>query len=163
MFIDPRNTSRRRRNSRSGFTLIELVLVLAIVGVVAAIATPRYASAVSRFNADTVARRVCRDLTLARSTAFGGGTPQSVTFDTGANQYTVGNLSHPDHPGVAYVVRLDEVSSPAQLVVVDFAGSKACSFDTFGLPVSGGTVVMKVGNAQRTIVVDGATGRIGVQ
>ena len=162
MFIDPRNLSHRR-DRLGGFTLIELLLVMALVGVIAAIATPRYAGAISRFNADTTARRVCRDLTLARSTAFGAGTPQSVIFDTGANQYTVGGLSHPDHPGTAYVVRLDEMSSPAQLVSVDFAGSGTCSFDTFGLPTTGGTIVLKVGSTLRTIVVDGATGRVGVQ
>lgn len=163
MLIDPRNTSRHRPCRQAGFTLVELLLVLALVGVVAAIAAPRYASAISRFNADTTARRVCRDLTLARAAAFAGGTPQSVIFDTVGNQYTVGSLSHPDHPGAAYVVRLDEMSSPAQLVTVDFAGSSVCSFDAFGLPTNGGTVVLKVGGAQRAIMVDGATGRIGVQ
>src|SRR5204863_23675 len=60
-------------SSRRAFSLIEITLVLMVMGVLAALAVPRYASALARYRADAAARRIVADLDLARTTARSSG------------------------------------------------------------------------------------------
>ena len=64
-------------SGRSGFTLIELVMVLAIIGLITAIAAPRYAASLARYRAESAARRVAADLALARREAAASSSSRS--------------------------------------------------------------------------------------
>jgi len=71
------------------FSLIEVVLVLSLLAVVAAIAIPRYAASLSHYRLDAAARRVAADLALARQRAKTTGTSQPVAFAVAANSYSL--------------------------------------------------------------------------
>jgi prepilin-type N-terminal cleavage/methylation domain-containing protein len=51
-----------RRGLAKGFSLLELVMVVAIVGIVSAIAVPRYSTAACNYRAEVAARRVAKDI-----------------------------------------------------------------------------------------------------
>src|SRR3954447_19786330 len=74
---------------RPGFTLVELVMVMAIMGIIAAIAAPRYASSLGAQRADGAAQRIASDLghaaAMARSTSSG----VSVNFSPQQEGYTI--------------------------------------------------------------------------
>ena len=137
---------RRSTSNRSGlgFGLLELVFVLAIITVLSVIAVPKYAASLARYRADAAAKRIKAELTLARRTARTSGT--SVTVDMSE-----------------YQTILSESPYRASIVRTDFDGDETVVFDGYGVPDSGGYIVVHVGNIQRKIVLEAETGRTTVQ
>jgi prepilin-type N-terminal cleavage/methylation domain-containing protein len=151
---------------RRAFSVLEVIIVLAIVGILASVAIPRFADAATRYRVDAAARRVVADLTLVRERAKQASSSEKVGFDVATNSYQISGMSDPDHPAQAYRVRLSEEPYYATIASADFAGQTAAVFDGFGLPVgiqgTAGTVVIQVGDEVRTIVLDGTTGELAV-
>jgi len=148
---------------RAGFNLLELVLVLAIVATLAAIATPRYAAAATRYRADLAARRIIADLTLARSRAMSSSKSQNVIFNIDESQYLLPGLRDLRNPSVDYAVSLSEHPYRSKLIGADFGGTQTLTFDGWGNPSSGGWIQLQVGNETRTILLDAQTGKATVQ
>jgi len=142
------------RIRRSGFTLVELVIVVLILSISTAIAAPRYLDALSNFRCDATARRVVADIRLARKQARKTSGNQSVVFDVSNNQIDMPNIADLDHRGQAYQFRLGQSEYQAVLVSANFAGSPTLTFDIYGRPESSGTVVVSVGDKLRSIFVD---------
>ena len=71
---------------RNGFTLIELITVLAMVGVMLAIAIPRMRVSPLR-RAGSAGRQLVADLDLARTRALAAKKTVRVTFDVAGNKY----------------------------------------------------------------------------
>ncbi len=153
------------RRRRRAYTLIDLTLVVVITAVMAAMALPRYAAAAADFRAAQAAQRVAADLALARwagrSTSSAAGA--TVTFAVVANSYTVGGVPGPTGPASAYAVSLAADPYAATVVSASFGGTAAVTFDRYGQPSSGGTVVIAVGVVQRTVTLDANSGLASIQ
>jgi len=137
--------------------------VLAIVAVAAAVAAPRYGRASGRYRADLAARRVMADLRLAQSWARAASCSRAVCFSTAASRYQLLNIPAPDGAPGDYTVVLSAEPYQAELTNASFDGGPEVIFNGWGLPDKGGTVTLSAGGQQRTVVVDGTTGRISVQ
>jgi general secretion pathway protein H len=81
-------------SDRRGFTLLELVVVLAVVGLAAGILLPRLAD-LGPFELDAAARRLADALTLARERAVLRAAPAHLTLDLATGSWTT------DEPGTA--------------------------------------------------------------
>ncbi len=147
----------------TGFTLIDLMMAIAVIAIVAAIATPRYANALTRYRAEAAARRVVADLALARQTAKSTSSSRTVDFDDSDDSYTIPNVRELDTAGTMYRVQLQDQPYQAQIVSVDLGGDWQIIFDGFGIPDSGGFVIVQSGDYQYTVVVDPETGAAQVQ
>lgn len=166
-----RNETAMTVRAAEGFTLIELVIVVLIFGIMAAVAAPRYSDSLSRFRAEAAAKRVASDLQYARRIAKTSGAEQSVEFTPAAHRYQLMGVGHPDHPHSEYIVNLSKTGYPASLAQVDFDGNTDLTFDMYGRPLTGsplapltsGTIIVQSGPEQRVIVLDPTTGKSSVE
>ena len=143
---------------QSGATALELICAIAIIGIFAAAGMPRFANAIAARRADAVARRVCADIEWLRSTARITSTSQSMTFDTVGNTYALAGITDPDFPGKAYSVALTASNYKARFASVNLGGGSSLSFNGYGIPAAGATIVVQSGRSSRTVTVDGTTG-----
>ncbi len=155
--------NRGAATTKGGFSLFEVLLVLAIMAIFTAVAAPRYGRASGRYRADLAARRVMADLRLAQSCAKATSSTRTVSFFTATDQYQLSNVSAPDGVPGDYTVVLSGEPYGADLTSVSFNGNSQVIFNGWGLPNKGGTVVLSAGAEQRTVGVDGVTGRISLQ
>jgi len=153
----------RGERRRHGFSLLEILLVLAIIVTLAAIATPRYAASLTRYRADLAARRIIGDIEQARLGAKAASTSISIEFFVGDNKYEIPGLSPLNGSSGSYIVELSARPYEAKLVSAYFSGDAELIFNGWGMPDSSGTVILTVGSEQRTITVDGETGKATVQ
>ena len=152
-----------RRQPGSGFSLVELLVVLMIVGAVSGIALPRYSGALLRYRADLTAKRVAADFELARSYAKTNSTTITISFDAGAHTLRIPALPALNDASGTYEFRIDEAPYHARIVSASFNATPDVSFDMYGKPHSSGTVVIEAGGHVRTINVDADTGVAKVQ
>ena len=160
-------TSARGRTGHTGphraFTFVEACMVAVILVIVALIALPRYASAENRRRSSVAAQRIAADLAMARARARSLSSSQTVSFSPASGQYQIVGMTDPDRPARSYVVNLGAAPYAASLVSVDLGGDATITFDGYGSPDSGGTIVVRVGSSSKTIVVDPITGAAAVQ
>ncbi len=155
-----------------GLTLLELVLVLVILAVAGAVATPYYLASLPNRRAAAAARQVVADLRRARTLAVESGQPVYVVFDAAASSYRVVR----DTDGVAGPSAGDEtdreVAVTGQFPGVVLGSAVVADAITFQDDVAvfrprgtsnGGSVVLRVpGRAtpERKVAVLSTTGRV---
>lgn len=142
-----------------GFSIVEMILVSTIIGMMSAIAVPRYSQFVVNQQIEAAARRVTADLALAQREARLTSSSRTVSFKLGENTYSLTGINDLDRVTQPYEVNLNEEPYRATIVSANFGGNSEIIFNGFGAPDSGGSVVIGVGAWRKTITVDPATGR----
>lgn len=123
---------------RAGFTILELLIVVALVGALMAIVLPRTGDARTRFALQQAAVQLQSDLVRARVEAVRRNSPLSLT-KTGAAAYTIdsiGTRSLPD--GVTFS------SSTTGAYVFPAFGPSSSGAATYNLQLRGFSKVVKV-------------------
>jgi len=146
---------------RSGFSLIELQVVMAMIGIWAGIAIPRVANSIAHHRVDAAARRIAADLELARQYAIHSSTIQTVTFS--GDGYVLSGMRDLNRSTSSYKVDLSAAPYRAQILIADFAGDSEVGFDVYGNADSGGTVIVQVAGWQHTVTFDPESGKATVE
>jgi general secretion pathway protein H len=124
-----------RHKSQSGFTLIELILVLVIVGFIISLVAPAITSTTG-LKLRTAAKRIAAGLRYARSQAVTTGNVYQITFDIERNQMIIERIVEEDPYGLqAGGTRWWEASEYAEDQEEDTAG-KQYEKKTYRLPQS---------------------------
>lgn len=144
-----------------GFSLVELVLVVAILAVVTAVAMPRYQAALARYRLEAGTRRLAADLQLAQESARTAGARRTVIFDLLTSQLRIPELSDPLRGSSgSYLTRLGEFPYYCRIVSADLGGDQEVIFDGFGQPDSGGQIILSCGSLTRTIELQARSGQV---
>jgi type II secretion system protein H len=155
-----------KERSHSGFTLLELLVVLAILAIMAVIAMPASGASYDQ-RLDLVEMQITDAIGRAQALARSTHLPFGVVFDTSGERFAV-----VDSTGVAvtdpltrsdYIVGFERPDQPKGIDVFSAAfgaNGAAAIFDGQGLPVNGGTVVVRCHGSTRTLTLDQATGQL---
>ena len=138
-------------------------MVLAIIGVIAAMAVPRWLRSMGHYECDAAARRLAADLAWAQSRARNTSSTQTVHLNLSNNSYQLLGVTDPDHTSQTYAVDLTQ--PPYRSAIVSALAADANSnivFDGYGAPASSGTVVIQAGDFQKTVTVNAGTGSITI-
>jgi prepilin-type N-terminal cleavage/methylation domain-containing protein len=157
-------TSRGHR----GFTMVELVIVMFIMGIFAALTAPAFYDSLLFHRVESAARRVKADLELVRQTARLISTEQSLTV-LGTTYSASAAVADLDRPTQTYLVDLSK--SPYKLtgVAANFGGYTEVRFNGYGAAtkpdgtsLASGTVILSCSNHQCTVTLDGTTGQVSI-
>ncbi len=151
------NLALRRR----AFTIVELVVVVMIMSIMAAVTAPAFFESLLHHRVESAARRLKADLDLARHTARLTSTTQTVTF-TGATYTCSAGVKNLDHPGAVYAVNFLDAPYELDTVTANFAGTNSISFDGFGKPTKAGTVALILQGHSCTLTLSATTGEVTI-
>jgi len=136
--------------NNKGFTLIEIVSTLVIIGVLAAVATTRFIDT-SSISARGAAEMIQADIRYAQETAMTEHISKSVIFSTGSSAYTFSPASGMDPSG--------ELPSG-----VTIGNNFTVTFNSLGEPTAGGgsSVSISANSQDKTISVTNYTGKVSI-
>jgi prepilin-type N-terminal cleavage/methylation domain-containing protein len=154
---------------RAGFTLIDLTITIVIIGIVAAIAVPRFSQSLDLIRADSAARFIAADLNYARHRAQISSQNNPVNFTTSPPGYAMPNTPHLNRSGATYAVNLSDNGLNVNLVL-NLQGNTSVTYNSFGIPLVGspltamtsGTITVSSGAASKTVTINPQTGRASV-
>ena len=145
-----------------GFSLVELLLIISILGLLSAISIPKVGDIMADVREKAVAERVVEDLNYIRNYAIAHHDTTWMVVDDTQNQYAlfVGPSSGsrtliPDPQTLASdTLDLDVDYEGVTITSVSFGGLKEVSFNYWGTPSSGGSISLDT----RTITLIAETG-----
>lgn len=154
---------RRTSSCRLGFTLIDLVIAVLIIGIIAAVSTPRFAASVSARRAEAGARLVASDLAYLRRQAISTSRDVTISFATPQATYSCSSVAAINQANSKFERKLRSWAPEVDLQV-DFGGTAKLSFDMRGrpniegAPLASSKISVSCGDSSWQVSVDADTG-----
>jgi prepilin-type N-terminal cleavage/methylation domain-containing protein len=136
-----------------GFSLIELIVVVTLIGIIAAIAGLNLVSYTINRNLNSAARDVASDFFIYKEKAISESTTYRITFAIGGNSYTIQDTGT---PGPVVTKLLSQFGKDIVIQNVDFAGGQQVNFLARGtvapLPPAPGVGSVTLSNSRGSTV-----------
>lgn len=162
--VPPGSTKRRKRPGEAGYTLVELAVTVAVVGVLAAIAVPSFIGLMPKIRLNNDTMLLSNEVSLSRVRAIAKSTRFRIAFDTAANSYAIQRESG----GVFSTIATNKFNgskfasianfTSADEVIADWNGAMSVAYGSQGLI----TLQTPDGLLQKRIVVE-PVGRVTVE
>jgi Tfp pilus assembly protein FimT len=141
--------------------MTELVIVVMVMGIMAAAAAPAFLNSLVHQRVEAAAHRLKTDLELTRQTARLTSTPQTIVFTN--EMYTLPEaVKDLNDPNARYVVDLTAAPYEITTIAANFSNAQTATFNGYGLPSSGGTVVVTCNGHSSSVIVNAVTGEITI-
>jgi len=159
---------------RPGFTLVELLIVIVLLGIVGGLALPMLGDS-KQLQLREAARLLAADIEFTQNESIAhGDDPRMIKFDTANNQYWIAPASAPDTPITdivlqePYLVSLGSGRAAGVGLVtiqsIDLSGDDELRFDAYGSPDQTGpaTITLSAGTSTLTIQVAPGSGEVTI-
>jgi len=153
---------------RNGFTLVEMMIVIAIMGVLFAIAIPQWNRYEQNADLKTAARNIAADIADMRTRAITERLTYTMTFNTAGNNYQIARLQNPGSSTFNNVGDARNISNSGRghainMTGASFSGGPAnrLRLDVRGTTNNGSISLENARNSTATITVN-ITGRTHV-
>ncbi len=93
---------------KRGFSFLELILVISIMGILCAVAVPTYINSLNGYRVSMAVKRVAADIEYAREIARRTNTSQTINFSTTNSNYQLVGVSGFARKSAAYLIEVDE-------------------------------------------------------
>jgi prepilin-type N-terminal cleavage/methylation domain-containing protein len=145
---------------RRGFSLLELIVVMAVIAALAAIVTPRMARAVASRRSALAAERIAGELSRAAATARTTSREWRVEFAPADDVMIVSGL---DARGTSVSEEIDFGDEPyiADVMSTTLGADHSIIFNGDATPDRTGTIRLQAGGEKHQVLVD-ASGRITI-
>jgi prepilin-type N-terminal cleavage/methylation domain-containing protein len=140
--------SRRTR----AFTLIELVIVIAIISITAVIAIPRLSGAGTRYRVDAAVQQILSDINITAAQANRTSQTLTIRFDADADTYTLIGQPSRNNPANDQVVDFSREPYKANMLGVSFGGDSQLDISGYGLMLESGQITLSAGRVGRRVV-----------
>ena len=138
------------RNPQSGLTLIEVIVVMAIIGILAAVVVPKFDfTTSSRASVDGAAYMIASDIRYAQECAMANRVSKEIRFTSGSNSYSFSPTSSLDPSG-----RL-----PSGVTI---GTTVTFTFNSLGEPTTSAGWTVTVPGSTKTITVTNYTGKVSI-
>ncbi len=160
-----------------GFTIIEILIVVVLIGIAAMIAVPMMSSAAS-MQIRSAANMIAADLEYTKSMAISRGQNFSVVFDKNAESYQLEDqdgtvIAHPVKKGFDYTISFQSDNRLNRVLITDAVfepdSSQTITFDYLGSPYSAtsnplnsGIITLQAGGITKKVHVEPVTGYISI-
>ena len=140
--------------SETGYSLTELMVVIAVLGIVTAFAVPAINHYAANSNLKTAARDIASDIYALRERAVSENRQYLIEFTSGNNSYTLYQGTYSGEPWTAVQAKsLLAAAKDIRFTEVSFDDQKI-SFSTRGLARNGHVSVANRYNSTATITVN---------
>lgn len=167
---------KRWKIGRRGYTLIEVLIVVTLLGIAGALVVPQMSST-DALRVQSTVRAIVADIAIAQSDALATQSGRAMIFENDTNKYYIVEVKGPTLDPVNDLI--DEVDlnnsrkfRDTKIDSADFDGDNVLVFDEMGGPVTvpdgstpsaGGKVVISGSGQTFEITVEAYTGRVTVK
>lgn len=149
----------------NGFTLIELIIVIGILGIVATIALPNFNHYLHNANLKTAGRDLAGDIFNTKQAAAAQALYYEIRFNVGGNNYSIvqcgRNPGDPCNTTVA-TKSLESVASYIRIDALTYPGSKI-GFQPRGTTAPSGSVTLKNDKESTILITTSIMGKVSVE
>jgi type IV fimbrial biogenesis protein FimT len=158
-----RNIVKIRKNS--GFSLIELIIVMAILGIVLAIAAPNFTKYLHNTNLKTAVRDLAGDIHNTKQTAAAHAVYYEMVFDNTNNNYSIVKCGSNSTDACNVTTASKSPASAAGYIAIDsltYPASKI-SFQPRGTISPSGSITLKNDKGSTATITSTIMGKVSVQ